>query len=435
MMTILRKQLLPIIILLACTLCLSGHGTAQRYKLGPQAIIKRMVQSYSQCASYKDTGMVETTYHEAMSGRYEKMPFKIYFQRPNYLRVEWTDYSPYKDGRTRVVWSNGKEAFTYWEPERYEKEESVRMAFAGANGVSKGAAHTVPRLLTEEVSGFSLPELVNPSLVGEEEFEGEPCYHIKAKHPYSDSAYELWISRRDFFLRKLRIQTKYDEYYVVEDEIHRDISANQPIASTLFDFKPPIPLSTRKETELESSLGSDEDIKWSEFYSQEGRFKALMPGKPTKSSITVAAGSGQIVHNIFKAAGGGLVCVINYADLPEAVINPTDIKTLFDSSRDEMLKVFEGKLANEKSVSLQGYPGREVQINISGGEAKGRFFVVKERLYQLFIMRLKLADESSNEADRFFGSFQIVPDAKSVAVLSRLKLLTEPGQLFSEPRP
>lgn len=409
---------LLIILCLAISLhCLSLKTDAQRYRLTPEAILKRMARAYAQCTSYQDTGVVETTYHEATSGRIEKMPFKTYFKRPNLLRFEWTDYNPWKEGRTSVVWSNGKEVFIYWEPDRYEREETLGGGIAGATGVSGGAAHTVPRMLLEEISGFTLTELTNLSLAPDEEFEGESCYHIKGKHPLGDP-YEVWIGKRDFLLRKVRSQSKYDNYYTVQEEIHRNIRINQSVASEVFNFKPPIPLSARKETELGIPLLPDEKPAWSEFVSPEGRFKVLLPAKPTKQTITLDTSKGQIVYNGFIASSGGIICIVNYADLPTPVTAPNEIKTIFDEARNEFVKATEGKLMSEKNISLEGNQGREFQIEMRGVKAKGRFYLVNRRFYQLAFMNAGLyGTPSDDEVDKFLDSFKIIADAKSIAFL------------------
>lgn len=420
-----KRVTAPLLTFLCLAVSLHGFGltaTAQRNRLTPEAILKRMAQVYGQCISYQDTGMVEIAYHEATSGRIEKMPFKTYFKRPNLLRFEWTDYNPWAEGRTSIVWSNGKEVFTYWEPDRYEKEETLSLGVAGASGISHGAAHTVPRLLVEEITGFKLTELTNLSLANDEEVEGELCYHIKGKQPFSDSIYDLWVSKRDFLLRKVRNQSKYDNYYTIQEEVRRNIRINQPIASAVFNFKPPIPLSERKETELGIPLLLDEKPNWTEFVSEEGAFKVLLPGKPTKQTITVNTPKGQIVHNSFMAASGGVICIINYAELPAVVTAPNEIKAIFDEARNEFVKAMEGKLVSEKNISFEGTQGREFEVETRSAKAKGRFYLINQRFYQMVIMDASLSGKSPGaEPDKFLDSFKIIPDTKGIAALFQRK--------------
>jgi outer membrane lipoprotein-sorting protein len=414
----------PLLSLLLLLLFLSSAAASQERKLSPRLILKRMADNYAACSSYQDTGVVETTYHEASSGRIDKMPFKLYFKRPNLLRFEWIDYLPWKDGRMKIVWSNGRETFTYWEPDSYEKDESLSMGIAGATGISRGAAHTIPRMLLEEIGGFVLTELTGLALVGEEVFENEPCYRISGKHPSGD-VFELWIGKRDFLLRKERTQTTAEgDRYTIEEEIHRNIKINGPIAAETFNFKPPIALTQRKESELEVPPPGDENPVWSEFHSEEGRFKLLMPTKPMAQTLTLETAQGQIVHHGFTAARGGLICIIDYADLPKPLIDPTTMKLLFDQARDEFLKTMEGKLSGETTISIEGHPGREVRIAFSGGEARANFFLVNERFYQLAFMSMNVFGKSSVDADKFFNSFKLVANPKQVVSLPLRRTMT-----------
>jgi outer membrane lipoprotein-sorting protein len=380
--------------------------------------MRRIAQSYAGCSSYQDTGVVETTFDETTSGRIEKKPFKTYFQRPTLFRFEWIDYSPYKDGRLNIVWSNGKEAFTYWQPDRYEKEESLSMGIAGATGISSGAAHTLSRLLMEDImSGFALTDLTDLSIVGSEQFEGEWCYRISGKHP-SGSLYELWIGKSDYLVRKLRRRSKFENFSTLEEEIHRDIKINVPIARSVFNFKPPIALTPREDPQKEETLLGNESPTWSEFHSVEGRFKVLLPTKPKTQTLSLETPQGRITHYGFTAAQSGVICIIEYADLPKQLATPDNIKVIFDEVRDQLLKTVEGKLANESVISLDAHPGREIKIDLRGGSARARFYMVNERLYQLAFMEITFSGKPSSAMDKFFDSFKLVADSKSVAILS-----------------
>lgn len=199
-----------------------------------------MGERYSRLVSYQDDGVVITTYDKETGGRIDKLPFKTSFKRANLFRFEWTDYFFSKLGKKRVVWSNGQDAFSYWEPDRYEKKEYLGLAIAGATGVSRGSSHTVSRLLlTDEVSGFRVTDLEDTSLLGEEIFEGVLCYHIKGTHPHG-GFYELWIGKSDRLLRKVRQETRDSDKTTTQEEIRRNIHVNQPIANAVFDYKPPI---------------------------------------------------------------------------------------------------------------------------------------------------------------------------------------------------
>jgi len=379
-----------------------------------------MAAKYSRLASYQDEGVVITTYDEETGGRIEKLPFKTSFKRPNLFRFEWTDYFLSKLGTKRVVWSNGKNAFTYWEPDRYEKEKYLGLAIAGATGVSSGSAHTVSRLLLEdEVNGFSVTDLNGTSLLGEELFEGVLCYHIKGAHP-DGQFYELWIGKSDLLLRKVREESKDSNTVRTEEEIRRNIHVNEPIANALFDYKPPIELTPGKESESLEDLTSILDAApvWTEFKSEAGRFSILMPAKPNYVTQTFETGQGRFEHHVFIASVGLLACFVDYADMPKQLGDAKNSDALFDLARDEFLKGAQARLERETNISMDGHPGREVRMHVYGGAVRLRVFLISGRLYQLSITLLDNKAASEESIEKFFKSFKATTPSKSIALRS-----------------
>jgi outer membrane lipoprotein-sorting protein len=385
-------------------------------------LLDQMAEKYSRLVSYQDDGVVITTYDEETGGRIEKLPFKTSFKRPNLFRFEWTDYFLSKLGKRRVVWSNGKDAFTYWEPDRYEKEKYLGLAIAGATGISGGSAHTVPRLLlADEVSGLSVTDLKGISLLGEEVFEGMPCYHIKGAHPHGEGFYELWIGKSDLLLRRVRQETKDSDSKKVttEEEIRRNIHVNEPIANALFDYKPPIDLTPPADPKSLEDLTSILDAApvWTEFKSEAGRFSILMPAKPNYATQTFETGQGRFEHHVFIATAGLLACFVDYADMPKQFGEAKNSDALFDLARDEFLKGAQAKLERETNISMDGHPGREVRMHVYGGAVRLRLFLISGRLYQLSITLVKKEATSEEETiEKFFKSFKATSLAKSIAL-------------------
>jgi outer membrane lipoprotein-sorting protein len=414
--TIFRPATITLALLLVTPLVRSQQRPTARL------LLDQMAEKYSHLVSYQDEGVVITTYDEETGGRIEKLPFKTLFKRPNLFRFEWTDYFLSKLGTKRVIWSNGKDAFTYWEPDRYEKEEELGLAIAGATGVSGGSAHTVPRLLlADEVGGFSVTELKHTSLLGEDVFEGVLCYHIKGAHPNGDF-YELWIGKKDLLLRKVRQQKKDTDKVVTDEEVRRNIHVNEPIANTLFDFKPPIKLTPTDDSKSLENLKSILEAApvWTEFKSEAGRFSILMPAKPNYATQTLETREGRFEHHIFIATvGAALFCFVDYADMPKQLGDAKNSDALFDVARDEILKAAEAKLERETNISMDGHPGRELKLHMYGAEASVRFYLISGRLYQLSITVLDKKGTSEAETiEKFFKSFKALTPPKSIALLA-----------------
>lgn len=191
-------------------------------------IIKTMAAKYAHLNSYQDTGEVKN------SLLLMNQPFKTYFKRPHFFRFSWIETHPLRFLKTnRMVWCDGKNAYSYWgDLKRFLKEDNLDLAIAGATGVSSGAAHTIPRLLSESVSGFSLTELKDVQVIKEQQFEGVMCYVVYGMHPSWDISYKLWIGKDDYLVRKIVEGT--------DTEIHRNIKTDIEIPDEIFNFKPPI---------------------------------------------------------------------------------------------------------------------------------------------------------------------------------------------------
>lgn len=384
-----------------------------------KAILDNVFKVYSRLSSYQDEGIVIETRDEATGGTIEKMPFKTSFRRPNLFRFEWINYTLTKLGRTHVVWFNGKEAFTYWEPDRYEKEESLSLAVAGATGVSSGAARKVALLLIEEeLGGANWKDLKEVSLAGEEVVDGVNCYHIKAT--FGSDPLELWIGKNDFLLRKSRKEKKINEILWITEEFRRKIQVDHSIPDVAFNYKPPIALTPSKEAkseEIERLLNPGPPV-WTEFKSEAGRFSVLMPEKPVSQSSSFDTPQGRFEQQAFTAIHSLLVCVVGYVDLPKNLLVGNDTDGFFQGARDEFIKEIGGKLGSERALTLDGHPGREIKVIVFRGEVRLRLFLVGDRLYQLSVV--KVAEEPIEEEtfNKFFGSFKLNPINKSIAALA-----------------
>lgn len=389
-----------------------------------QVLLDQMAAKYSRLTSYQDEGIMKTTFDEETGGRIEKLPFKTAFKRPNLFRFEWTDYFLTKLGRKRVVWSNGKESFTYWEPDTYEKEETLGRAIGGATGISSGSAHTVSRMLLgdAEVGGFTWTELNNTSVLEETVFEGVLCYHIKGTHPRG-IIYELWIGKSDLLLRKVQHETKDAGTVTIEEEVRRNIRVNEQIATAFFNYKPPIALTLPKDSKSLEDLTSilDAPPTWTEFSSEAGRFSILMPAKPNYVTQTLETGQGRFEHHVFVATvrGGLLSCFVDYVDLPKQLGDAKNADSLFDLARDEFIKGAQAQLERETNITLDGHPGREVRMRVYGGQERLRVFLINGRLYQISITLVnKDAMPEEETIEKFVKSFKITTPPKPIALRS-----------------
>ena len=64
-------------------------------------------------------------------------------------------------------------------------------------------------------------------------FEGADCYIVEGYHPNGEP-WQLWISKQDFLLRKLRTKSTNGEF---EEQIHRDIKVDVEIPEAIYHPK------------------------------------------------------------------------------------------------------------------------------------------------------------------------------------------------------
>jgi outer membrane lipoprotein-sorting protein len=407
------RPLALVVAILACSLPVIAQA---KKKTDATTILNKMFSMYSRLTSYQDDGILVVTLDGPTGGTIEKMPFKTFFKRPGLFRFEWTDYGITKLGKTKMIWSNGKEAFSYWEPDNYEKEESLGMAVAGATGISYGTVHTVSDLmLPGEFGGSRLKSLTKVSLLGEEVFEGASCYRIKGTD--GDESVELWVGKIDLLLRKMRREEKHDDDLSIKEEIRRKIQVGQPIADVVFNYKPPIALTPRKESNIDiDKLLNPGPPAWIEFRSDEGRFSVLMPQKPVSEAASIETMQGRFEQHTFTASHATIVCMVGYTDLPKQTLAVNGGDAFFDGIRDQFIKEFGGKLESERPLSLEGHAGREIKAHMFKGQVRVRLFLVGDRLYSLSAIKLdQPADTDEEIFSKFFSSFKLNPVTKPIA--------------------
>ncbi len=160
--------------------------------------------------------------------------------------------------------------------------------------------------------------------------------------------------------------------------------------------------SVQAQTNINSS-------KWQEFTVQAGEFSVLLPGKPreTTESIGMEAGAGTL-HNFFFDVKNGTYG-ISYADFPNTPsnFNSQQIDELLKSVRDSV--VGKGKLKRERSITINGYVGKEIEfVDLEGLTYKTRIYWVKRRLYQQIVVSADPKLILAQDTNRFLNSFKLL---------------------------
>jgi hypothetical protein len=133
-------------------------------------------------------------------------------------------------------------------------------------------------------------------------------------------------------------------------------------------------------------LGAAQDnASWISFISKEGGFRVSLPATPAEKTQRVKTATGQLEVTVFLVEDkNDTSYVVSYSDLPRAEVKDGTEQKRLDFARDGAVAKARGKLRSEKTLALEGHPGRELIIE-NGTEAvvRLRIYVVNRRLHQL----------------------------------------------------
>ena len=149
---------------------------------------------------------------------------------------------------------------------------------------------------------------------------------------------------------------------------------------------------------------------WIKFNSPEGRFSVLLPHEPKFESVAATETSGITNYRYSDIESGyGFIC--EYFDVPSA---GDDVQSFLDTTRDGILKGAGATKVSEEKISLNSYPGRELQMSFTLKEgteiiARTRIYLVDKRLYSITFMNVKSMDSAlvADYAKKFFASFEV----------------------------
>jgi hypothetical protein len=149
---------------------------------------------------------------------------------------------------------------------------------------------------------------------------------------------------------------------------------------------------------------------WQTFDASEGGFRVSMPGKPTKGRdvLTTAAGPLEGVNYVYTTPDQRVAYGIDYVDYPAEVVRRNDPERILEAARDGLVGKLRGRVRDERRVSLEGRPGRAVDLALADGRfVRARLSLVGQRQYQLVVVT---PDErtAANDAERFLESFRLL---------------------------
>ena len=147
---------------------------------------------------------------------------------------------------------------------------------------------------------------------------------------------------------------------------------------------------------------------WKRFSSSAGRFSVLLPANPVERVDTITVhGRSVTVHRFQTDLDRQHFFEVDYGDfLPEGA-KPRDY---FDELEQLFLSLESNKNSRvifRQEFELAGYPGREIEVERTGGQLiRWKIVAVNGRVYQFGAGR-PLADRERGDVTLFFGSFEL----------------------------
>jgi hypothetical protein len=152
-----------------------------------------------------------------------------------------------------------------------------------------------------------------------------------------------------------------------------------------------------------------QDPGWITYKSGEGRYNVSLPAQPKLSTQESATADGQkFLQYMASVQQPDALYVVGYFDHVAGTIFSAD------RARDAMLVAIKGTVVNERTVSLDRNPGRELKVaaklNANDYVVLVKFWDTDSRVYVIQVVYPKSGESAAlnAKAAKYFDSFQIV---------------------------
>lgn len=143
-------------------------------------------------------------------------------------------------------------------------------------------------------------------------------------------------------------------------------------------------------------------------FSPEGSgFTVEMPCDPEQQSTTIETPAGSIKLIVYLCRTSDRAYLAGYSDYPLADMKGK-VEPFLDGAREGALKSGNNRLISERSISLDGRPGRELHMEAPNGlRLRVRMILAGNRLYQVGVVSPKI-DAESPETGKYLDSFRLI---------------------------
>ncbi|MGI9530462.1 hypothetical protein [Lutimonas sp.] len=147
-------------------------------------------------------------------------------------------------------------------------------------------------------------------------------------------------------------------------------------------------------------------------------YQIEFPKEPKKRVQTVNTEAGPIDMHInmldlsAKENDSNLIYLSSYAQYPDSIIHSDQreqLKGFFRETIEGLVGSIDGKMLNEREITIDGFKGKEVKINFQDGMAiiRIRVYLVKNQVYMLQVVT-KTENDSNESIARFMNSFDLI---------------------------
>jgi len=120
---------------------------------------------------------------------------------------------------------------------------------------------------------------------------------------------------------------------------------------------------------------------WEEFSLPNGQFVVSMPAKPKSQAIPLDSQTNGLVAYILAVDLEGESYAVTYVEFPTPIDDAAKNKAVLDGIVEKEVAKVSGRLVGQADISLNGFSGREVTIEVADGFWVDRLYLVKRRVY------------------------------------------------------
>jgi len=172
-------------------------------------IFEKSEESYAALQTYLDSGKVIKEFYN--NDRPSKSSIKFRTAYSEFLGFNFEYYVPNKSNSLYTINKSSNVVRSWWGiRNQIETQASLSSALAAATGVSSSTSNIIPRLLLPaELKQANVFKNVKGKITGSEVIDDHVCYVIEGNKSES-GIIKLWISKKDFMIRKIFIDRKID---------------------------------------------------------------------------------------------------------------------------------------------------------------------------------------------------------------------------------